>query len=386
MKRRDFLIGSGSVLAGLPLLLRAPEIFATSGQSVSNRLVVIMLNGGFDGLSAVTPIGDPKLFDQRPDLISHSNKEINPEFAITPALREFGGLLRSGKGSVIHACAFPYTKRSHFEGQNIVQTGSKTPFSMDTGWLGRALNQLGLSGRAISLDLPLMVRGDPKSDTLYPAKIPGVNDKNLVDTGSLAAMLAEQESGDLATSLQKLSDSANGGLLDLRRDRASLSYSIGQAMSQDDGPVASVVSVTGFDSHASQGTDRGIQDSHLSVVDEIIAGYRKGLGAKWDQTLVLTVTEFGRTVKMNGSWGTDHGYGSAMFLAGGLVTGGQVVADWPGLADKNLFEGRDLMATIDSRSVCCAALETVFEIPHEVSSKDIFVDSAIQNIKRYIPL
>ena len=386
MKRRNFLIGSGYLLAGLPLVLRSPAVFATTGQTVSNRLVVIMLNGGLDGLSAVTPIGDPKLFDQRPDLISHSNKEINPEFAITPALREFGRQLKDGNASVIHACAFPYTKRSHFEGQNIVQTGSKTPFSMDTGWLGRALNQLGLSGRAISLDLPLMVRGDPKSDTLYPAKIPGVNDRSVVDTESLAAMLAEQESGDLATSLQKLSVSAGKGLLDLRRERSSLPYAIGQAMSQDDGPVASVVSVTGFDSHASQGADRGIQDTRLSTVDEIIAGYRKGLGTKWDQTLVLTVTEFGRTVKMNGSWGTDHGYGSAMFLAGGLVTGGQVVADWPGLANKNLLEGRDLMATIDSRSVCCAALDAVFGIPHEVSSTDIFVDPTIQNIKRYIPL
>ena len=122
----------------------------------------------------------------------------------------------------------------------------------------------------------------------------------------------------------------------------------------------------------------------LEELDSIFVAFKKGLGDKWGDSVILTITEFGRTVRMNGSWGTDHGYGSCAFLAGGRVKGGSVMTDWPGLAKARLFENRDLQSTIDLRSVFCGALKAAFAIPHEQAAAGIFGDRKIPDLAKYL--
>jgi uncharacterized protein (DUF1501 family) len=381
MLRRDLLkLSAGSMF--LPALLKNQFAYANNEKTTRGRLIIIILQGGLDGLSAVAPIGDSALFDQRPDLIGLEDRQLTDGFAINNALKTFTRLVGSGEGSIVHATAFPYTKRSHFQGQNIIETGIPTPFASQTGWLGRALSLIDMGGRALSLDTPVLVKGPENIETIFPAKVMGANK---IDA-DLATNLAKMSSNpDLASSFSKLADAARQDLLSADRSQRNLAFQAGKAMRASDGPVAAVTKILStFDSHANQGADRGAQFRSLFDLDRVIEGYCAGLGERWSDSLIITLTEFGRTVKMNGSKGTDHGYGSSTFLAGGLLNKSQVVADWPGLKNKNLFEGRDLMATIDMRSVCCAALNAVYQVPHEVSAKEIFFDSSIPNIAKYI--
>ena len=155
-------------------------------------------------------------------------------------------------------------------------------------------------------------------------------------------------------------------------------------MAQPDGPISSVIYVRGFDTHAQQGSSGGPHQANLRKLDSIFKAYREGLGDRWYETVIMTITEFGRTVKMNGSHGTDHGYGTATLLAGGLLKEGTVLTEWPGLKNDKLFERRDLMSTVDLRSIMCAAIEATLGIPHEHASKEIFQDSTISNIGKYL--
>lgn len=380
MNRREFLkyssagLAAGSFLGSSSLALSSPRF--------SKRLAVISLQGGMDGLAAVPPLGDKFLFDQRPDLIGSEIFEINQEFGLSQSMPHYFRLLQNNEASIVHASAFPYTKRSHFEGQNVIQSGVKTPFGEKTGWLGRTLAKVGLSGRALSVDKPLLLRGYNDIETVYPAHIAGSND---LDASLINELMTTSSYGPLTESLEKIAKSINLGMLNIPRDPKTLAFTAGQAMSRGDGPVVSFVEVGGFDTHAQQGINqKGAQSRKLAELDNIIDAYRKGLGEKWQDTAIITVTEFGRTVKMNGSSGTDHGYGSATFLAGGLVGKGAVVADWPSLKSGNLFEGRDLLATIDSRSLWCAVLNRVFDIDHGTLRDEVFFDNAIPDLSEYL--
>jgi uncharacterized protein (DUF1501 family) len=156
-------------------------------------------------------------------------------------------------------------------------------------------------------------------------------------------------------------------------------------MSQDGGPLSSVIKVTQFDTHANQGADEfGKHGKLLKLVDEIIAGYREGLGDAWDNSIILTLTEFGRTVRVNGTWGTEHGYGSAGLLAGGSITKSRVISKWPGLAENEQFEKRDLMSTIDYRSVCAACIEKSLGLDHDIIADKVFFTPELPRVYDYI--
>jgi len=169
------------------------------------------------------------------------------------------------------------------------------------------------------------------------------------------------------------------------RDPASLAKYAGKAMSQEGGPLSSVIKVTQFDTHANQGADEfGKHGKLLKLVDEIIAGYREGLGDAWDNSIILTLTEFGRTVRVNGTWGTEHGYGSAGLLAGGSITKSRVISKWPGLAENEQFEKRDLMSTIDYRSVCAACIEKSLGLDHDIIADKVFFTPELPRVYDYI--
>jgi len=376
LTRRDFLKASGAslFLAGLP-------IPGYSQDKPPGTISVIILEGGMDGLTAVPPFGDPNLLKMRKDLVSQNYLKLNSFFGLHPSFKYFAGLMAKNNAAVIHATNFPYVLRSHFEGQNLMQGAGLTPFSEKTGWLGRALDLAKTPGRAMSLDMPLILRGSNENDNFYPASILKSGDliTNLIQNISMT------HEGDGAEVFKKVQQKSTQSNVIVPRDPASLAQYAGKVMSQEGGPLASVIKVDQFDTHANQGAEEnGQHGTQLAVVDDIIAGYKDGLGDAWDRSIILTLTEFGRTVSENGTRGSDHGYGSAGLLAGGAITKSNIISQWPGLSKSEQFEQRDLMSTIDYRSVCAACIEKSLGLDHDLIAEKVFFTPKLPRLYDYI--
>ena len=364
LTRREFLKASGAslFLAGIPL----PGF---TKDKPPGTISVILLEGGMDGLTAVPPFGDPNLSKMRRGLTPEDYLKLNSFFGLHPSFKYFAGLMAKNNASIVHATNFPYTKRSHFEGQNLMQGGGLNPFSETSGWLGRALDLARTPGRSMSLDMPLVLRGMSDNDNFYPANIRSSSNlmTKLIDSISMSY---GKEGSEVFKKVSKKSTQKDSIV---PRNPASLAKYAGIAMSQEGGPLSSVIKVDQFDTHASQGSDEhGRHGKQLTLIDDIIAGYKEGLGDAWDRSIILTLTEFGRTVFENGTRGTDHGYGSVGLLAGGAITKSRVISDWPGLSKKEQFEQRDLMSTIDYRSVCAACIENALGLDHDLIADKVF--------------
>ena len=370
LTRRDFLKFSGAslFLSGLP-------IPGYTKDKPPGNISVILLEGGMDGLTAVPPYGDPNLMKMREKISPTNFKKVNPFFGLNSSLRNFTSLMSSNNASVIHATSFPYVKRSHFEGQNLMQAAGLSPFSEKTGWLGRALDLANVPGNALSLDMPLILRGNDDNDNFYPANI-----KNSSVNTSLINLISKAHDNDEAEIFSKLSLKSLSSSR-TPRDPVSLAEYAGKEMSKENGPTASVIRIGQFDTHANQ---VGAHDRRLNIVDDVLAGYKRGLGDAWDKSIILTLTEFGRTVAVNGTRGTEHGYGTAGLLAGGTISKGRVIAQWPGLSKKDQFEGRDLMATLDYRSVCAACIERSLGLDHDLIASKVFFAPKLPRLYDYL--
>ena len=376
LTRREFLKASGAslFLAGLPMP-------GYTKDKPPGTISVIVLEGGMDGLTAVPPFGDPNLLKMRKNLVSENYLKLNSFFGLHPSFKYFAGLMAKNNAAVIHATNFPYTLRSHFEGQNLMQGAGLAPFSEKTGWLGRALDLAKTPGRAMSLDMPLILRGSNENDNFYPASILKSGDliTNLIQNISMT------HEGDGAENFKKVQQKSTQSNVIVPRDPASLARYAGKVMSQEGGPLASVIKVDQFDTHANQGAEEnGQHGTQLAIIDDIIAGYKDGLGDAWDQSIILTLTEFGRTVSENGTRGSDHGYGSAGLLAGGAITKSNIISKWPGLSKSEQFEQRDLMSTIDYRSVCAACIEKSLGLDHDLIAEKVFFTPKLPRLYDYI--
>jgi len=364
LTRREFLKASGAslFLAGIPL----PGF---TQDKPPGTISVILLEGGMDGLTAVPPFGDPNLSKMRRGLTPENYLKLNSFFGLHPSFKYFAGLMAKNNASIVHATNFPYTKRSHFEGQNLMQGGGLNPFSETSGWLGRALELARTPGRSMSLDMPLVLRGMSDNDNFYPANIRGSSNlmTQLIDSISMSH---SKEGSEVFKKVSKKSTQKDSIV---PRNPASLAKYAGKAMAQENGPLSSVIKVDQFDTHAHQGSDEyGRHGKQLTLIDDIIAGYKEGLGDAWDRSIILTLTEFGRTVLENGTQGTEHGYGTAGLLAGGAISKSRVISNWPGLAKNEQFEQRDLMSTIDYRSVCAACIENALGLDHDLIAEKVF--------------
>jgi uncharacterized protein (DUF1501 family) len=372
LTRREFLKVSGAslFLAGLPLT-------GFTKDKPPGTISVILLEGGMDGLTAVPPFGDPNLLKMRKGLTPDNYLKLNSFFGLHPSFKYFGGLMAKNNASIVHATNFPYTKRSHFEGQNLMQGGGLSPFSEISGWLGRALDLAKTPGRSMSLDMPLVLRGMSDNDNFYPSSVKGSSDLMTQLINSISMSYAK-EGSEIFKKVSKKSTQKNSIV---PRNPASLAKFAGKAMAQEGGPLSSVIKVDQFDTHASQGSDEyGRHGKRLTLIDDIIAGYKEGLGDAWDRSIILTLTEFGRTVFENGTRGTEHGYGSAGLLAGGAITKSRVISDWPGLSKKEQFEQRDLMSTIDYRSVCAACIENALGLDHDLIADKVFFSPKLPRV------
>jgi len=306
---------------------------------------------------------------------------LNPFFALHPNLTTFGQLRGRGQASVFHATNFPYTRRSHFEGQRIAQSGTPDGSETTTGWLGRAMDLAGIAGRSLTLDTPLLVRGARDIDSFYPASLLGSSDPD-------SALLSLLASGDEMLTAQSFATLRDKALADddlpRLRDPEGLAYATGRAMRDPEGPRVTMIRIPEFDTHANQGSDNGTHPELLGLVDRVIGRFREGLGPAWSDTVILTLTEFGRTVRENGSAGTDHGYGSAALLAGGLIKKSGVITNWPGLGESDLWEGRDLMSTLDYRAVCAACIEAALGLDHDVIATEVFRAPDLKRVTSYV--
>jgi len=356
--RRQFLAGSTqlAMLAGFPGLTLAQE-------AADARLVLVILRGGMDGLAAVIPYGESRYRGLRGSLAIDSPGQtsgllkLDGLFGLHPSLSNMHEFYLAGDLAVVHAVATPYRERSHFDGQNVLENGADAPGAVRDGWLNRVVGSTAKASGAIALsqNIPLVLRGDRSVTSWAPSRLPAADDDTL-------ARIAELYSQDahLARRLEEaLAARMIAGEMGGRNARrgggqAQLGPVIraaGRFLSAPDGPRIAVLDTGGWDTHANQGAGQGSLASRLGGLDAGLAALKQELGNYWQSTVVVVATEFGRTVAVNGTRGTDHGTGGCVFIAGGAVQGGQVFADWPGLADRDLYEGRDLKPTTDMRAL-----------------------------------
>ena len=379
--RRDFLKGSATTL-----FLAGFNFPVIASNSKKKNLVVIMLRGGMDGLCAVPVIGDKNFEKRRKSILIENTIKLNSDFALHPKLNAFHDCWKENTGTIVHATSIPYTQRSHFEGQNLMESGGRIAYQEKTGWVGRAmkLSKLQGDGLALSLPMPLLLRGVPKNNNYYPADgiLPRKETLEL-----LKSIYAEKSENDLLEMMQYISDrknkemmSGSSGYSSDKRHNKNLAKEAAISLAKPNGPRVAVFEVDGFDTHAAQGGVNGTHTKCLVEMDEIIKNLKTHLKQEYKNTVILTVTEFGRTIKQNGGLGTEHGYGTAIFMAGGLLKKSQVYTDWPGLKRKELFEGRDLNSTIDARSVYASAMSSVFDLDFNLIRDEVFWGDKLENL------
>ena len=379
ISRRDFLKGTATTL-----FLAGFNLPALATSSRKKNLVVIMLRGGMDGLCAVPVIGDKNFEKRRKSILIENTIKLNSDFALHPKLIGFNKCWNENTGSIVHATSIPYKQRSHFEGQNLMESGGRVPYQEKTGWVGRAMKLANLKGDglALSLPMPLLLRGVPKNNNYFPTwgRLPRKDTLDLLK--SVYADSSEDELLQMMDFIKKRKDEqmmggTGGGD---RQKNKNLARQAAKYLRKSDGPRVAVFEVNGFDTHAAQGGVDGTHTKCLVEMDEIINNLKDNLQEAYKDTIILTVTEFGRTIKQNGGNGTEHGYGTAIFMAGGLLKKSQVHTDWPGLKRKEMYEGRDLNATIDARSVYASAMSTVFDLDFKRIQKDVFWGEDLQNL------
>jgi uncharacterized protein (DUF1501 family) len=352
-----------------------------------NRLALVILRGGLDGLAAVPPYGEPAYAQLRGPLalpVPGSDGGVlalDGTFGLHPALTNLYAMYRAREALVLHAAATPYRERSHFDAQNVLEGGGATPSGTADGWLNRALGVLdgvGDARRAVALadTVPLVLRGELAVSSWAPSQLPETDEDTLARVRRLyeAADPALAASVNAALAVRALAGDANGGRMTERGGQAlaPLATAAARFLTSADGPRVAVLDVGGWDTHANQGAAQGPLAQRLRGLDTGLQTLKTELGAVWRHTSVLVVTEFGRTVAVNGTRGTDHGTAGCAFLVGGAVAGGRVVADWPGLAARDLHDGRDLRATTDLRALFKAVLHERFGLAEAALARTVF--------------
>src|SRR5271166_5269884 len=357
LSRRSTLLG----LAGCISLGRAS--LAVAAAPTEKRLVVIILRGALDGMAAVVPYGDAGLAALRGEIVPPAPGQpdglldLGGFYGLHLALAGFHTLYTANEALVVHAVAGPYRVRSHFEAQDYLESGAD--HRMTSGWLNRVAAALPPSptprpegnALAVGVSVPLLLRGSAPVANWAPHGFSQPSPE-------LYAMIAALNDGDPVTGPaihQGLRGRGFTGAVlagdDQPKDRnafATLALSAGRMLNAPDGPRIAALEIGGWDTHAAQ-TNRLV--GPLKQLDAGLVALRTGLGPAWAQTAVLVMTEFGRTARVNGAKGTDHGTGTVAFVLGGVVAGGQVAADWPGLGPGRLLDDRDLQPTRDLRAI-----------------------------------
>jgi uncharacterized protein (DUF1501 family) len=392
--RRELLLASGVLFAWAHM----PKV--AFAEDRDPRLLTIILRGALDGLATVAPVGDPGWMSLRGEKgLSLDGAPpalpLDNFFALNPAMPNLHAIYQAKQALIVHAVATPYRERSHFDGQDVLESGLTAPGTADTGWLNRALVALEPGERvaqtrqafAVGPVTPLVVRGPAPILSWSPSRVPPAGQ----DTVMRLLDLYRHTDPALARALDErvgLAAIAGAGGTQMEEGkpgkgvgaavRAYFAESAGAAakfMSRADGPRVGALAFDGWDTHADEGATNGRLAALLNALDGALAAIQSGMGDAWRDTVVLVTTEFGRTAKINGTDGTDHGTATVAFLAGGAVKGGRVVADWPGVREGNLYEGRDLKPTTDLRAVLKGVLRDHLRADERRLASDVFPGS-----------
>jgi uncharacterized protein (DUF1501 family) len=372
--------------AGFALPLLAHPALAAAGDQ---RFVVAICRGGMDGLSLAPPIGDPAYTALRGALaVTEDARRLDADFALHPALVRTHALFQAGQARLAPAIASPDRARSHFEAQDVLETGAPGVYATTSGWLNRAVQAMG-GTQAISIGptAPLILRGAAPAGSWSPgpgldqsSRLPALlgdlyrNDPLLGPAlaRGLATEALARETGVSGMQVQMAGPGPNQPSGQASRAGQAVGEALAGFLIAPDGPRIAAVSLDGWDTHAGQA---GQIAGRLAGLDAFIGALRDGLGAAWSSTVVLIATEFGRTARVNGTNGTDHGTASAaLVLGGGLKTGG-IIGDWPTLREDSLFEGRDLAPTVDLRALAKGLLADHLGLKRDVLDRIVFPDS-----------
>lgn len=364
LNRRHLLTAGATALMVSPLGAR----MAFAAAPTERRFVFIIQRGAADGLGIVAPVGDPAYAGARGDLAADfaTAPRLDEMFALHPAMPNTLGLYHAKQALFVHAVASPYRDRSHFDGQNVLETGGVSAYQLKDGWMNRLLRLLPAQDKAIALaaTVPMALRGSLEVASYAPSSLPDASDDLLARVTSMyegdkqlhplwqEAMATRTLAGDLGAK-----KAADTGTL------------AAKLLAAPGGARIAMIETGGWDTHSGQ---RGRLGNQLKGLDAMVAALKAGLGPHWDDTLVVVATEFGRTVKANGTGGTDHGTGSVAMLLGGAVQGGRVQADWPGLGDAALYEGRDLKPTTALDVLIASAVSSHFALAPARTAKALF--------------
>ncbi|MGC2689189.1 MAG: DUF1501 domain-containing protein [Pseudolabrys sp.] len=397
--RRELLLGSGALFAWAHL----PRTALAEGRDP--RFLVIVLRGALDGLATVAPVGDPdwqRLRGENAFTIDGPTAALPLDsfFALNPAMPNLHRLYKAGQATIVHAVATPYRERSHFDGQDVLEGGFVRPGSSDTGWLNRTLAGLPAAGRvnpkqafAVGPIAPLVARGSAPVLAWTPPRLPPASNdtmSRLVDlyrhtdpalAGALeerSALSAIADAGAMGkTSKPQMTPGVPGAAV--RAYFAESASAAAKFMARPDGPRVGALAFDGWDTHANEGVAKGRLAVLLAALDGAISALETGMGESWRDSVIAVVTEFGRTARINGTEGTDHGTATVALLVGGALKGGRVITDWPGLKEANLRDGRDLKPTTDLRAVMKGILKDHLRADDHLLAKDVFPGSQTIN-------
>ncbi len=364
LDRRNFM--------GTAALLAAPRmLFAKT--ATERRFIFIIQRGAADGLNTVIPYAEPGYASARGALaIDPTNAlKLDGTFALHPSLANLRNLYAAGQASLFHAVASPYRERSHFDGQNVLETGGNAPYQVKDGWMNRLLSVLPPSGKeaiAFSPAIPMALRGLAGVTSYAPSALPRADDDLLVRVEQLYGGDAQLHA------LWSSALEARGMAIGMeqgqkRQDATALGQMAAGFLRRADGPRVAMIETGGWDTHSGQHARLAAQ---LKNLDNLLAGLHEGLGAAWDKTVILVATEFGRTVAANGTGGTDHGTGAVAMMVGGAVQGGRIVSDWPSLSTASLLDGRDLRPTLALDALVAAACAETFALEPDQLSAVLF--------------
>lgn len=390
LTRRELLRSAGA--GALAATVASLPSFAFANAKSDARLVIVVLRGALDGLAVAAPYGDGNYRKLRGELAlpEPGDKDgllkLDGMFGLHPALPGLYGEYQKNQALIVHAVASPYRERSHFDGQDVLENGARATGLLRDGWLNRALAALGGSlgnefAIAMAQNTPLILRGDNSVTSWAPSLLPDADENTI---RRLQDMYADDEffATRLTQALKSQSIADDGSDMQRQRVRSNESQQLLSTMqatakflTAEDGPRIAVLEAGGWDTHANQGAATGSLANKLGDLDAALVALREGMNEAWSKTVVAVVTEFGRTVRVNGTRGTDHGTATAAILLGGAVNGGKIITDWPGLSTNALYDGRDLQPTTDVRSLFKGVLTDHLQLPGEFVDRVVFPDS-----------
>jgi uncharacterized protein (DUF1501 family) len=382
---------------GLSLQLLAVPAIAADAAANKKKVIVVICRGGMDGLSVAPPVGDGEYRGLRGALaLSDTALPLDGTFALHPQLTAVHAMAKAGEARIVPAIATPDRARSHFEAQDVLETGAAGVYSTTSGWLNRTVETLSAHRKIDALSVgptaPLILRGKVQTASWSPgrsvdaeARLPMLlqdlyrNDALLgpaLARGLATETMAKDATAGLDGGQPAMMQGKAGGAPGAQQGRdaaMTLGKSLAGFMREPGGPTVAAISLDGFDSHAGQA---GLLNQRLAYLDAVLDGVHTGLGPEWKNTVVLVATEFGRTARANGTGGTDHGTASTALVLGGALKPGGIVGDWPTLKANALYENRDVNPTLDMRGLFKGVLAEHMGVDRAALDTAIFPSSA----------